>query len=79
MINMLSSLWDLLYTSVVCLAKGAVGLAIVATVVGLPILITGLIWKGFCIIFAFEFSWGTPIIILALAVYFIATGEGVEC
>ena len=75
MINMLSALWDLLRTSLVCLVKGIVGLAMVATVVAIPILITGVIWKGFCIIFAFEFDWWIPIIILALAVYLIATGE----
>ena len=75
MINMLSALWDLLCTSVVCLAKGIVGLAMVATVVGMPIIITGVIWKGICIIFAFEFSWWIPIIVLALAVCFIVTGE----
>lgn len=76
MINMLSALWDLLCTSIVCLAKGIVGLAMVATVVGMPILVTGVIWKGFCIIFAFEFSWWIPIIVLVLSVYLIATGEG---
>ena len=75
MINMLSALWDLLCTSVVCLAKGIVGLAMVATIVGMPILIAGAIWKVFCIIFAFEFSWWIPIIILMLAVCFIVTGE----
>ena len=75
MINMLTALRDLLRTSVVCLAKGVVGLAMVATIVGVPVLITGVIWKGFCIIFAFEFSWWIPIIILALAVCFIVTGE----
>ena len=75
MINMLTASLDLLRTSVVCLAKGIVGLAMVATVLGIPIFITGVIWKGFCIIFAFEFSWWTPIIILALAVCFIVTGE----
>lgn len=75
MINMLTALWDLLYTSIVCLAKGVVGLVMVATVIAVPILITGVIWKGFCIIFAFEFSWWIPIIILALAVCFIVTGE----
>ena len=78
MISTLSALWDLLCTSVVCLAKGIVGLAMVATIVGMPILVTGVIWKGICIIFAFEFSWWIPIITLALAVYFIATGEGGE-
>ena len=78
MINMLAALWDLLRSSVICLVKGVVGLAIVATIVGMPILITGAIWKGFCIIFAFEFDWWIPIIILALAVYLIATGEGGE-
>ena len=75
MINMLTALRDLLRTSVVCLVKGIVGLAMVATVIGMPIFITGVIWKGFCIIFAFEFSWWIPIIILALAVCFIVTGE----
>lgn len=75
MINMLTALRDLLCTSVVCLAKGIVGLAMVATVVGTPILVTGVIWKGFCIIFAFEFSWWIPIIVLALAVCFIVTGK----
>ena len=75
MINMLTALRDLLRTSVVCLAKGVVGLAMVATIVGVPVLITGVIWKGFCIIFAFEFSWWIPIIILALSVCFIVTGE----
>ena len=75
MINMLSALWDLLRTSVICLAKGIAGLAMVAAIVGMPVLITGVIWKGFCIIFAFEFSWWIPILILALAIYLIATGE----
>ena len=75
MTDMLTALWDLLCTSVVCLAKGIVGLAMVATVVGMPVLVTGVIWKGFCIIFAFEFSWWTPIIVLVLAVCFIVTGE----
>lgn len=78
MINMLSALWDLLRTSVVCLIKGIVGLAMVAAVIGMPILIAGAIWKGFCIIFVFEFSWWIPIIMLALAVCFIVTGEGGE-
>ena len=78
MIDMLSALWDLLRTSVVCLIKGISGLAMVATVIGLPIFITGVIWKGFCIIFAFEFSWGIPIIVLVLSVCFIVTGEEVE-
>ena len=76
MINMLSALWDLLRTSVICLVKGIVGLAMVATVVGIPIFIAGVIWKAICIIFAFEFSWGIPIIVLVLAVCFIVTGEG---
>lgn len=75
MINMLSALWDLLRTSLVCLVKGIVGLAMVATVVGIPVLVTGVIWKGICIIFAFEFSWWIPIIVLVLAVCFIVTGE----
>ena len=75
MINMLSALWDLLRSSAICLTKGIVGLAMVAAIVGTPILVTGVIWKGFCIIFAFEFSWWIPIIILVLAVCFIVTGE----
>lgn len=75
MIDMLISLWDLLYSSLVCLAKGVVGLVIVVTAIAIPIGITGVIWKGFCLIFAFEFSWWIPIVILALSVYFIATGE----
>lgn len=75
MINMLTALWDLLRTLLVCLIKGIVGLAMVATVVGIPILIAGAIWKGFCLIFAFEFSWGIPITVLALAICFIAIGE----
>ena len=78
MINMLSAFWDLLRSSVICLIKGIVGLALVATTVGIPVLIAGAIWKGFCIIFAFEFSWWIPIIILVLAVCFIVTGEGGE-
>ena len=78
MISMLSALWDLLYSSLVCLAKGIVGFAIVITAIAIPIGIAGVIWKGFCIIFAFEFSWWTPILILALAIYFIATGDGGE-
>ena len=76
MINVLSALWDLLRSSVICLAKGVVGLAMVATAVGLPIFIAGAIWKSFCIIFALEFSWDIPIITLMLAVCFIVTGEG---
>ena len=75
MINMLTALWDLLRSSAICLVKGIVGLAMVATVIGVPIFITGAIWKAICIIFAFEFSWWIPIIILVLAVYLIATGE----
>lgn len=75
MISMLSALWDLLYSSLVCLSKGIVGLVIVVTAIAIPIGIAGVIWKGFCLIFAFEFSWGIPIVILALAIYFIATGE----
>lgn len=75
MIDMLIALWDLLRSSFVCLCKGIVGVAIVATVIAIPILAAGIIWKGFCLIFAFEFSWWIPIIILALSVYFIATGE----
>ena len=75
MINMLIALWDLLRTSLVCLVKGIVGLAMVATIVGMPILIAGVIWKVFCIIFAFEFSWWIPIIFLVLSVCFIVTGE----
>lgn len=76
MINMLSAVWDLLYSSLVCLSKGIVGLVIVVTAIAIPIGIAGVIWKGFCIIFAFEFDWWIPIIMLALAVCFIATGEG---
>lgn len=75
MINMLSALWDLLRTSVVCLIKGIVGLAMVAAVIGMPILIAGAIWKAICIIFVFEFSWWIPIIFLVLSVCFIVTGE----
>ena len=78
MINLLIILWDLLRSSVICLAKGVVGLAIVATAVGLPIVIVGAIWKSFCIIAAFEFSWDIPIITLMLAVCFIATGKEEE-
>lgn len=78
MINMLSALWDLLHSSVICLAKGVVGLAMVATTVGIPIFIAGVIWKGICIICDFEFSWWTPIIFVVLSVYLIATGEGGE-
>lgn len=78
MIDMLTALWDLLYSSFVCLSKGIVGLVMVVTVVAIPVLIAGVIWKGFCLIFAFEFSWWIPIMVLALAVCFIATGEGGE-
>jgi len=78
MINMLSALWDLLRSSVICLVKGIVGLAMVATTVGIPILIVGAIWKSFCIIAAFEFSWDIPIITLMLAVCFIVTGKEEE-
>lgn len=75
MINTLTALWDLLRTSIICLIKGIVGLAMVATVVAIPILITGVIWKAICIIFAFEFSWWIPIIVLVLSICFIVTGE----
>ena len=75
MISMLIAVWDLLRTSVVCLVKGIVGLAMVVAVIGIPVFIAGATWKGICIIFAFEFSWWTPILILALAIYLIATGE----
>ena len=78
MIDMLTALWDLLRTSVICLVKGIVGLAMVATAVGLPIFIAGAIWNAFCIIFAFEFSWWIPIIFVVLSVYLIVTGEGGE-
>ena len=78
MISMLSALWDLLYSSLVCLSKGIVGLVIVVTTIAIPIGIAGVIWKGICIIFAFEFSWWIPIIVLVLAVCFIVTGEGGE-
>lgn len=76
MINMLSALWDLLYSSLVCLSKGIVGLVIVVTAIAIPIGIAGVIWKGFCLIFAFEFDWWIPIIILVLSICFIVTGEG---
>lgn len=75
MISMLTALWDLLRSSVICLVKGVVGLVMVAAVVALPVLIAGAIWEVFCIIFAFEFSWGIPITVLALAICFIAIGE----
>ena len=78
MISMLSALWDLLRTSVVCLTKGIIGLAMVASVIGIPIFIAGVTWKGICIIFAFEFSWWIPIIVLVLSICFIVTGEGGE-
>lgn len=76
MINMLTALWDLMRTSVICLAKGIVGLIMVAAMIGVPILIAGVIWKGFCAIFAFEFDWWIPIIFVVLAVCFIVNGEG---
>ena len=76
MINMLTALWDLLRSSAICLVKGIVGLAMVATAIAVPIFITGVIWKGFCIIFALKFDWWIPIIILVLSVCFIVTGEG---
>jgi len=75
MINMLTALRDLLRTSLVCLAKGIAGLAMVAAVIGIPIFIAGVTWKGICIIFAFEFDWWIPIIALVLSVCFIVTGE----
>lgn len=75
MTDMLIALWDLLRSSVICLAKGIVGLAMVAAVIGIPVFIAGVIWKVLCIIFAFEFSWWIPIIVLVLAVCFIVTGE----
>ena len=75
MINMLTALWDLLRTSVVCLVKGIVGLAMVVAVIGIPVFIAGATWKGICIIFAFEFSWWIPIIVLVLSICFIVTGE----
>jgi hypothetical protein len=75
MIDMLIALWDLLRSSFVCLVKGIVGLVMVAAVVVIPILIAGAIWEAFCIIFVFEFSWWIPIVVLVLAIYFIATGE----
>lgn len=75
MISMLSALWDLLRSSVICLVKGIVGLAMVAMVIGIAILIAGVIWKVICIIFAFEFDWWIPIIVLVLSIYFIVTGE----
>lgn len=75
MINMLTALWDLLRTSVVCLTKGIIGLAMVAAVIGIPIFIAGVTWKGICIIFAFEFSWWIPIVLVGLAACYIATAE----
>lgn len=78
MTDMFTALWDLLYSSLVCLSKGIVGLVIVVTAIAIPIGIAGVIWKGICIIFAFEFSWWIPIIVLVLAVCFIVTGEGRE-
>lgn len=75
MISMLSAVWDLLYSSLACLSKGIIGLVIVATSIVIPIGIAGVIWKAFCIIFAFEFSWWIPIIFLVLSVCFIVTGE----
>jgi hypothetical protein len=59
----------------VCLSKGVVGLVIVVTAIAIPIGIAGVVWKVFCLIFAFEFSWSIPIVVLALAICFIATGE----
>lgn len=76
MINMLSAVWDLLYSSLVCLSKGIVGLVIVVTAIAIPIGIAGAIWQDLCTIFAFEFSWWIPIIFVVFSVYLIATGEG---
>jgi hypothetical protein len=47
----------------------------VATVVAIPVLIAGAIWKAFCIIFAFEFSWWIPIVFAGLAACYIVTAE----
>lgn len=73
--DLLISVWDLLRSSFVCLAKGIVGLVMVAAIVVIPILIAGIIWKGFCLIFAFEFSWSVPIVLVGLAACYIATAE----
>lgn len=78
MINMLTALRDLLYSSLVCLSKGIIGLVTVVTAIAIPVGIAGVTWKGICIIFAFEFSWGIPIIALVLSICFIVTGEGGE-
>lgn len=78
MISMLIAVWDLLRTSLVCLTKGIIGLVIVVAAIAIPIGIAGVIWKGFCIIFAFEFDWWIPIIALVLSICFIVTGEGGE-
>ena len=78
MINMLNALWDLLYSSLACLSKGIIGLVTVVTAIAIPVGIAGVTWKGICIIFAFEFSWWIPIIVLVLAICFIVTGEGGE-
>lgn len=78
MISMLIAVWDLLYSSLVCLSKGIIGLVIVVTAIAIPIGIAGVIWKGFCIIFAFEFDWWIPMIALVLSVCLIVTGEGGE-
>lgn len=75
MISMLIAVWDLLYSSLVCLSKGIIGLVIVATTIAIPIGIAGVIWKGFCLIFAFEFSWSVPIVLVGLAACYIATAE----
>ncbi len=75
MIDMLTALWDLLRSSFVCLVKGIVGLMTVAAIVAIPILIAGIIWKGFCLIFAFEFSWSVPIVLVGLAACYIVTAE----
>lgn len=78
MIDMLIALWDLLRSSFVCLCKGIVGVVMVATVIAIPILAAGIIWKGFCLIFAFEFSWWIPIVLVGLAACYIVTGEKEE-
>ena len=75
MISMLTALWDLLRSSVICLVKGIVGLAIVATMIVMPIFIAGAIWEAFCIIFVFEFSWWIPIVFVGLAACYIVTAE----
>lgn len=78
MIDMLIALWDLLRSSFVCLGKGIVGVVMVATIVAVPVLIAGIIWKGFCLIFSLEFSWLIPLALVCLAWYMIITAGGEE-